>query len=270
MKKIILLVITAISLIGCNLNKENNDWRRDNLKNRVKSINLRFYEAIEKFGQIEKGKRLEQDELNKFTRYNKEGNKEEEIFYNRDESLKGTVKYKHDNKGNTSEAVYYTNDVAFIINLRNKYGHEKSEDSLYVLKTKYKYDEKGNKVEENNYQTDGEIYSKVTFLYDNKNNLIEANKYISDGSLGLKWKYTYNKGLKTEVKVYGSNGDFRGQITFLYDEKGYVLEENRKGKNYEMRIVYKDYDLHFNWTRQIWYEKGKPESILEREIEYYE
>ncbi|MFK8271821.1 hypothetical protein [Capnocytophaga stomatis] len=252
MKKIILLAITAISLIGCNSNKENNDWKRDNLKGRVKSINIRFYEAIEKFGQIEKGERFEQDELNKFTRYNKEGNKEEEIFYNRDESLKGTVKYKYDNKGNTSELIFYFND------------------GTSLLGTKYKYDEKGNKIEENNYQTDGEIDSKVTFLYDNKNNLIEKNEYMSDGSLKYRWKYTYNKGFNTEIKVYGSNGDFRGQMTFSYNEKGDVLEENQKGKNYEMRMVYKDYDLHSNWTRQIWYEKGKPKGIVEREIQYYE
>lgn len=57
------------------------------------------------------------------------------------------------------------------------------------------YNEKGNKIEDNFYDSDGNLSSKDTYEYDEKGNMIEENWYESDGSLYEKhtYKYEYDK-----------------------------------------------------------------------------
>ncbi|CEN52128.1 conserved exported hypothetical protein [Capnocytophaga canimorsus] len=175
MKKIILLVITAISLIGCNLNKENNDWKRDNLKGKVKSVRETPYYVVEKFGEIQKGR------------------------------IKSFI-------------------------------------------TSYIYNEQGNLIEANRYNSDGNLYGKWTYKYDTNGNRIEANSYNSDGSLS-------------------------GKTAFKYDTNGNRIEANRynsDGSLYATDIYTYEYDKYGNWVKRIMYNNDKPESIDEREIEYYE
>ena len=206
MKKIILAILSVLYLVSYGQlekkSEKKNDLTEENLKGKVKSIKETPYEAVEKFGQIEKG-----DMLNTyftiFTIYNKKGNTIEENDYNSDGSLFSKFTYKYDEKGNIIE--------------KNDY----DSDGRLDYKTTYKYDEKGNMIEATYYNSDGRLSSKTTYKYDEKGNTIEENDYNSDSSLNSKTTYKYK------------------------------------------------YDKNNNWTQQVTYENNKPTQITERIIEYY-
>ena len=155
MEKIILVILSVLCLVSCNQSEKKNDLTEENLKGKVKSITENTYEAVDKFGQIEKGDVLVDSSAvytddGHFKIYNEKGNKIEENYYNSNGSL--------------------------------------------IYKNTYKYDEKGNKIEENYYNSNGRLYSKTTYKYDEKGNMIEDNFYDSDdGSLIYKNTYEYDK-----------------------------------------------------------------------------
>ena len=133
MKKIILVILSVLCLVSCNQSEKKNDLTEENLKGKVKSITENTYEAVDKFGQIEKGDVLVDSSAvytddGRFKIYNEKGNKIEENYYNSNGSL--------------------------------------------IYKNTYKYDEKGNKIEENYYNSNGRLYSKTTYKYDEKGNMI--------------------------------------------------------------------------------------------------
>ena len=181
MEKIILVILSVLCLVSCNQSEKKNDLTEENLKGKVKSITENTYEAVEKFGQIEKGDVLVDSSAvytddGHFKIYNEKGNKIEENYYNSNGSLIYKNTYKYDEKGNKIEENYYN-----------------SNGRLYS-KTTYKYDEKGNMIEDNFYDSDdGSLIYKNTYKYDEKGNNIEKNNYDSNGRLDSKYTYEYDK-----------------------------------------------------------------------------
>ena len=229
MKKIILAILSVLRLVSCKQSEKKNDLTEENLKGKVKSIKETLYEAVDKFGQIEKGNWFN----NYFTIYDKKGNIIEENDYDSDGSLNSKTTYKYDEKGNKIE--------------ENDYDSDGRLDS----KTTYKYDEKGNIIEENHYDSDGRLDSKTTYKYDEKGNTIEKNYYsYSDGRLDSKITYKYNEKGNTieENDYYYSDGRLDSKTTYKY--------------KYE-------YDKNNNWTQKIQYRNTIPNIITERIIEYY-
>ena len=138
MEKIILVILSVLCLVSCNQSEKKNDLTEENLKGKVKSITENTYEAVDKFGQIEKGDILVDSSAvytddGHFKIYNEKGNKIEENYYN-------------------------------------------SNGRLYS-KTTYKYDEKGNNIEKNNYDSNGRLDSKHTYEYDKNNNWTQRIEY---------------------------------------------------------------------------------------------
>ena len=109
--------------------------------------------------------------------------------------------------------------------------------------------------------------------YDKKGNNIETNSYNSDGSLGFKYIYKYDeKGNKIEVNIYDSDGNLNFRWIYKYDEKGNMIEDNKYwfDANLADVITYKyEFDKKDNWIKKIEYRDNHPETITEREIEYY-
>ena len=173
MKKIILAILSVLRLVSCKQSEKKNDLTKENLKGKVKSIKETTYEAVEKFGQIEKGDVLYDRDFS-FTIYDKNGNKIEKNYYFSD-GLYSKYTYKYDKKGNTIEINNYNSNGSI---------HEK-----YT----FKYDEKGNNIEQNNYKYDGSFLYKYTYKYDEKGNNIEKNNYDSNGRLDSKYTYEYDK-----------------------------------------------------------------------------
>ena len=78
-----------------------------NLKGKVKSIKEKFFEAVEKIGDIEKGNRKRENDSH--TMFNYQGNEIEENGFDADGSLiyKNTYKYDYDNKGNWIKQIIF-------------------------------------------------------------------------------------------------------------------------------------------------------------------
>ena len=170
-----------LCLVSCNQSEKKNDLTEENLKGKVKSITENTYEAVEKFGQIEKGDVLVDSSAvytddGHFKIYNEKGNKIEENYYNSNGRLYSKTTYKYDEKGNMIEDNFYD-----------------SNDGSLIYKNTYKYDEKGNKIEEYHYDEDGKFNYKYTYKYDEKGNNIEKNNYDSNGRLDSKYTYEYDK-----------------------------------------------------------------------------
>ena len=170
-----------LCLVSCNQSEKKNDLTEENLKGKVKSITENTYEAVNKFGQIEKGDILVDSSAvytddGHFKIYNEKGNKIEENYYNSNGRLYSKTTYKYDEKGNMIEDNFYDSD-----------------DGSLIYKNTYKYDEKGNKIEEYHYDEDGKFNYKYTYKYDEKGNNIEKNNYDSNGRLDSKYTYEYDK-----------------------------------------------------------------------------
>lgn len=198
MKKIILIILSVLCLVSCNQSEKKNDLTEENLKGKVKSIKETTYEAIEKFGQIEKG------DVSYYayavTIYNEKGDRIEENHYNSDGSLDYKVTYKYDENGNKIEGnIYFSN-------------------GKLDKKVTYKYDEKGNIIELNGYNSDGSLLYKYTYKYDKKENIIEKNRYNSNGSLDEKYTYKYE---------YDKNNNWIQQVVY----------ENNKPIGIKERII---------------------------------
>ena len=144
MKKIILATLSVLCLVSCNQSEKTNDLTEENLKGKVKSITENTYEAVEKFGQIEKDITIS----SYFHIYNEKGNKIEENRYNSDGRLDYKSTDKYDEKGNKIEINYYDSD------------------GRLDYKSTYKYDEKGNNIEGNYYNSNGRLWFKHTYIYD--------------------------------------------------------------------------------------------------------
>ena len=181
MKKIILAILSVLCLVSCNQSEKKNDLTEENLTGQVQSITENTYEAVDKFGQIEKGDVLVDSSAvytddGHFKIYNEKGNKIEENYYNSNGRLYSKTTYKYDEKGNMIEDNFYDSD-----------------DGSLIYKNTYKYDEKGNKIEEYHYDEDGKFNYKYTYKYDEKGNNIEKNNYDSNGRLDSKHTYEYDK-----------------------------------------------------------------------------
>ena len=233
MKKIILVILSVLCLASYGQlekkSEKKNDLTEENLKGKVKSIKENTYEAVEKFGQIEKGDALYDDDAFPFTIYNEKGNKIEENHYYSDGSLLDKYTYKYDENGNKIEVNNYYSD------------------GRLILKITYKYDENGNNIEECYHYEDGILSEKHTYKYDENGNIIERNDYNFSSSLDKKYTYKYDeKGNIIEINNYNSDGRLDSKYTYKYK-----------------------YDKNNNWIQQVEYKNNKPIQIRERIIEYY-
>ncbi|MCK9414889.1 MAG: hypothetical protein M0Q53_21525 [Prolixibacteraceae bacterium] len=78
-----------------------------------------------------------------------------------------------------------------------------------------KYDDQGNRIEVNEYNSDGSIYGRCTYKYNEKGNRIEENEYDTDDSLSSKYTYKYE---------YDTYGNWVKRIAFEDEIPRYILE----------------------------------------------
>jgi uncharacterized lipoprotein NlpE involved in copper resistance len=256
LKPTLIILFALILLSGCSNQKNKNDWEKDNLKGKVKSLKVFDFKAVDRFGKIEKDS-LKSKSI--YT-YDVKGNRIETNIYNSDGSLSDNFSYKYDDKENKIESNRYTSD-----------------GRLY-LKMLDQYDNKGNKIESNWYNSDSSLYLKTLYQYDNKGNKIKSNSYNPDGSFNDNFSYRYdNKGNMIESKSYKSDGSLEWKETNLYNNKGNIIKENlsfesynKEMKNFDANSEYK-YDDKGNWIEQIIHHSPEISyEIRERTFEYYE
>lgn len=190
---------------------------------------------------------------------------------------------KYEKNGNQIEVKYYNQDGIeriFITYLYDEYGNMIEEKRFDVFNgvlsfsshLTYKYDKQGNQIEYNTYDSDNNLASKVKSKYD-KNKIIEEE--FSDGEKRI---YIYDdKGNQIEM-TQDLNNFGLGFVKFMYtyDIYGNVIREEQSQSNNEDYKVWNFantyeyvYDDNGNWIKKIEFIRGKAESIIEREFEYY-
>lgn len=301
---VVLLVLLAIP--SCNSDKKENDWDKNNLKGKVKSITEISYEAKDRFGKIEKVSRKRKYDIYDYQKkFNNEGYLIEKKEFNSDDRLKFIIKY--DDIGNPIEGNEHISDGSFLkryINIYNDKGvviEHNNYNSVGKIESKFtfKYDKRGNKIETNEYNSDGNIETKYIYKYDDKGNKVEKKKYNLDGILEKKYIFKYDdKGNLLEETFYSEDLEKITKYDYQYDDIGNkIISKNYLYENFSYKVVdiydnkgneieaifYDEYEVitsHYtyeyefdeqkNWIKKIEFKNQTPTYLLEREIVYFE
>jgi hypothetical protein len=288
MKKQLFISLGLLLLFGCQGNIKSKIIKSylvlDNIQGKVLSLTEYSYRANESYGNLSKGERarrytFENDFYKKYDIY---GRKIEEGKYDdySDGGLLYKIVYTYDQNGILTEGNYFSTNDEFLRKQTYSYDKtgnltEKSStnfDGSFAEKVTYTYDEFGNNVEENIYNKSNQI-TKLTYQYDSLNHKIEEKYFNINGSLSVSTKYKYDeKGFMIEEnKEHFPEIDILSKkITYKYDLHGNKIEEISDGKFGGKWTFKYEYDLHHNWTKQIAFEEEKPLYIIERGILYYE
>ena len=209
MKKIIIILISLLTIIGCvgQESYKETDLQKQELKGKIKSQTKTTYryKTTEKSGKIQK----EEQQSKLVSYFNKDGNFTERIFYDKE---KGTIRqeFSYDEKGNLIEIKGY------------------EANGTLGTKITYKYDQKDNRIEENTY-SEGVLQQKNTYKYDQDNREIEVIRNVFafwNGGVKLRQVNEYDtKGKKIEERNFSNNNELTSKALFSYDEKGNLIEE---------------------------------------------
>jgi hypothetical protein len=294
--KILLLLLFCIIIFS---NAEIISSSDPNLK-RILSIETKTYEAVEKFGEVEKVK------LNGVIKekFNENGDLMERLIHDAD----------------TNDNIIYGNKTV-VLNYNDKRKikdiNEYSLDGILIGRIIFQYDDKGKLKEEKDYYYDGSKKTKKTYKYDALGNLLgwgteyfaqpenlpietyifteEDVKYFAKGNVE---EIKYNNNQKTIYK-YDSKGNLSEQFeitkreyenesdssasiypvkkkikffydtlisTYKYDDKNNVIEYEVPANKWTYKYYF---DENGNWIKRIQFNDGEPDEIKERIIVYY-
>jgi len=204
---------------------------------KIKSCQILYYDAQDKFGDIIKGDLLTQST----SIYDKNGNQIEYNFFAPQSDKINESKYKF--------------QYEF-----NEHG-KKIQESFLDFKNdrrslrKYDYDTHNRLVSESHYENDDKLLWKVVYKYGNGNRISDETYYDQSGSMTEKSLYKYDSNNNIiELKEFDSEGKIDGISKYKYDASNYLIEEvyiNAEGKPQSIR-QYK-LDERGNKTEFRWY-----------------
>jgi hypothetical protein len=266
MKKIILtlICITTVTAGAWAQSAKKTDVEKDGLKGGVKNIATNYYQAIDKFGVIEKGRKLLSDTLfvsndeeheivyklvfdfdvdKLLAKYDKQGKITKYIngYYGEGNFAIDVVelKYENNNKTITFDTKKHTN--------YSPYTDEPNFDGWAPLnKRKMVYNDLGLVVEDCYYHYNGTIERKQINKYDTQGNIIESYEYNSKGDLSQKTIYKYDtQGNVLEKSNYNSEGNITKKI--IYND----LESVCYSYGYRKGMAEKDFYEKYNKKHNI-------------------
>ena len=250
MKYQLLSLCILLCLFSCTelmSQTKENDLTEANLKGKVKSERTIDFHAVEKNDEIVRGK-ISTYGNNYQVLYNIDGNRIEMTNYNSNRLNMFNPINKNDGNGNQ---VYQSDEI-----LKDKHT--------------YKYDDEGNKIEENEYNKEGNLVKRNIYKYDDDGNKIEENEYIYerlsdkhtykyDGNGNMieenspNWSRAYKydgEGNVVEQNIYNSNGSLDKKWTFKYNKEGNLVKWNQYNSNgsLDKKWTYK-YNKEGNWVK---------------------
>ncbi len=229
MKAILIFVAILFLAIGCNNSNEfKNDLERRNLKGKVKTLKWTPYEAVEKFGEVTKGK----NSTGWFTKsyfdtYNEIGKRIERQDLRSSGDLSKKTVYKYNTLNKIEEVNTYNS--AGKLDKKTKYTYDENgnqiakteydSDGILISKEVYEYYENGNQKEVQYINSHGEEDEKTIFKNDSKNNLIDLSSYDLTGNLIKRMVSEYNdQGDLIEVKHFNSDKKIEQRIVLDFDD----------------------------------------------------
>jgi hypothetical protein len=209
------------------------DRKQYELLGPVKTIEVGRIDYTPNGGKNVAGKRIPRQKIT----FNEDGNKTEEISYDESGAISSKSVYTYDKQGRPTDYLTYSSGADKTLS--------KSQKNVYKLDDKgnvieytvyqfdgtvgtrflYKYDAQGNRIDETTYAWNGARVGKLLSTYDEAGHLLTLASYNADDSISWKIVNTYNaKGNKIEATQY-IVGILRYRVTFNYDDKGRIIEE---------------------------------------------
>lgn len=165
-----------------------------------------------------------------FERFDRSGNRSEEIYYDAKGNPNYSCQHIYDENGSEIKKVGGSGDEVIYDkwNYRVIENGKKTERISEYKKGKdqkwiYTYDARQNISEEVYYDVNGNISYKWEFAYDGNQNVTEKKEYDPYGNVYQKWVYKYDeKGNNTELHHFVSNNELYRIYQMRYDKKGNV------------------------------------------------
>ena len=204
-----------------------------------------------------KGVQEKKGKKSSFERFDRDGNRTEEIYYDPKGAPTFSCQYLFDESGNPIKKMGGTGDEV----IYEKWNYTVLEEGKAVeRKSEYKksknekwtfaFDGQKNVATESYYDINGTISYKWDFVYDDKQHVTEKKEYDSYGNVYQKWVYKYDdKGNNIEMRHFVSNNQLRLIYDMRYDKKGnmkskFTLDKDENIVNLTV-FVYQFYDgLH--------------------------
>ncbi len=245
MRRIFIVLLTAVLVHSAFAQTPKNDLGEDGLKGKVRSV------IVQSERMAKGGYSLESPQLSSTASYDEQGNLTEQVLFDYRGNVSQKTAYKIVDGDKTSKTDYIHHDYDPPPAMAS--GKAKARDPRYDTKYKYKYE--GNKVERIIYFSNGVRGNRNVSTYDEKGNLIKWELYTPDGALNFSRTSVFDKqGVEIEKSYYNS------------DES---LGEVYKYTDYEI-------DLRGNWIkRKAWQSRGnktdfQPYEIQSRTITYFD
>ena len=203
-------------LVSCT--QEKNDLEKSHVKGNVKSIMTKYFEAVEKFGEVTTGDCYYYGD-NELVCFNRDGFITEKTYYDCDGDLRKKSVYEYDSDNLLSNITFYE------VDWRHPNG---SLDSKEV----YQYNEKRQLVQLIRYDSDG----------------VEILKHISEweGKNKVKDMYYYNELLsRVQVNEYNGNSIVKSVVT---DSDGKEIERLEHEDNRLSKWVQEDYTATYRYN----------------------
>jgi hypothetical protein len=163
-----------------------------------------------------------------YERFDREGNRIEEVNYDLKGHVVSACEYLFDEQGREvkkvgaqgEEDIHEKSNYLFLDSLnqvqrRSEYKKGKEYKWLYI------YDRNHNVSEESCYDLNGDLSRKTRYTYNQSQKLSEKIELDSYGNVFQKWLYEYDdKGNNVEAKHYYSNEQLHRSYQMRYDKKG--------------------------------------------------
>lgn len=314
MKKYLLaclwIVIVGL-MVSCQNNTESlkTSWEEDNLHGKVKTCKVIVYQALVKFGEIQK---REMDNYTRVdhplqyemplvtvTKYNEDGMCEYIEGYDYDMDIKTKTVYNFDGTKLIDWREYGEDGE---LNYEDKivYDEEsgKIKETFYTIRLRYyqasyhflySYDGDGitnivsifndtasDRTQVKDIKKHGKIESQIR--YDSIGNVISIMNFNNKEKLIFEknfeyndsTSYAYNKNMDLILKTEpGYDEDYDYDYLQIVDTLVTTPIESVRKKTVQEYRFEYEYDKHNNWIKRITYKGDKPLYIEEREIEYY-
>lgn len=283
MKKLFYLVSATILLVSCTNINANNSLTFKGLKGNVKSVSSACYEAIERFGEIQKGNLIMDADTwiplyaGLLWDFDEDGNLLKETAFDFHGDISQVVKYDYKGHNEVSMRIYdkdgaltYSWETIFNegkpVNIKRYSSHGDSNDQSIECE----FD--GLRVKSEKRYKNGELIEIIENEY--KNNLL-AHSITKDKDGNITYEnYSEWTDLGQPLhRHYISNGEDAIVENIGYNEQMLPIQYYRTGKFSGGEVAcsfdYTSFDKQGNWLTRVIKVEDTPVCVEERTIEYY-
>lgn len=283
MNKLFNLAFVAILIVSCTNSSVVTSLTSKGLKGNVKSVFSACYEAIERFGEAQKGDMISGSDIwiplyaGLLWEFDEDGNLLKETSYDFSGKIDQVVKYEYQGNYEISTNIYsgdgtltYSWETVFNdgkpYTLRRYSTNSETNDQIIECE----FD--GLRLKSEKHYKNGELIESVENEFNN-DLLTHSTKKDKDGNITLENYFEWTDLGQPVFRHYISNGEDAVVENTIYDEQELPIQYSRTGKwaNGEITCTfeYTSFDKQGNWLSRVIKIENEPVGIQERTIEYY-